>query len=628
MTPPAPLISVIVPVHDVAGHVGPCIASLRAQSLGDFEAIVVDDGSTDGSGAAARAAIGGDPRFRLVAQENRGLSGARNTGLDLARGAFVAFLDGDDRLAPDYLARLHAALDQSGADWAACGVRDCHPDGGTADHPAIHGGAAPAGPQLCDIGDWRAVIRHYPSAWNKLYRRRLIEGLRFDEGTWYEDHAFFWQAAARTGRLMHLPDPLYWQSQGRPGQITATESDRVFEQIDVLERLAEIAAASDKPGGPEALARSAARLSFERSLVLRDPDRRARFAAATRAFLDRHGLSFSAAWDPEISPAWGLTVAGTLPLSVVIPSDGQGAPLGRTLDSLGQAGMPEAEILVVTDGAPAPALGAVAAAAGARCLAQTGQGAGPARDHGAAAARGRILLCLDAGDLVRPHALRHWVDAMLREEADLGLSAFRVGTGPGDVVHSGLHDAAGGPELPARAGPVTLDPGAAVRLHAHPSAKLFRRGFWQEAGLAFGDGPLGDWSVTLAATLAAGRAVYQPDPAIEVSERPEERRLWHRPVPAAALARGVRDLAALHGAARLPEGWRRRLYARAVWEKLHFAPPPGPAARTRFVLAAALAGRRAGLAAGQGPLDPYVEPSLGRWLFAGPTSCIARPRRP
>ena len=92
----SPAVSVIVPVHDVAAHIGPCLQSLREQTFTDFEVIVVDDGSTDGSDRAARTAIARDPRFRLIRQDNRGLSEARNAGLDgihVERGSPV----GEDR---------------------------------------------------------------------------------------------------------------------------------------------------------------------------------------------------------------------------------------------------------------------------------------------------------------------------------------------------------------------------------------------------------------------------------------------------------------------------------------------------------------------------------------------------
>jgi glycosyltransferase involved in cell wall biosynthesis len=136
-----PEISVIVPVWNVADCVAACIASLRAQDFANFEAIVVDDGSTDDSRAIARAAIGNDPRFTLLTQPNRGLSGARNTGLAQAQGNWIAFLDSDDRVAPGWLARLHAAVLAHDAAWAARGIRFVYRDGRTADHSAIHGTA-------------------------------------------------------------------------------------------------------------------------------------------------------------------------------------------------------------------------------------------------------------------------------------------------------------------------------------------------------------------------------------------------------------------------------------------------------------------------------------------------------
>jgi Glycosyltransferases involved in cell wall biogenesis len=100
-----PLVSVVVPVYNVAPHVAEAIASLKAQTLRDFEALIVDDGSTDGSDRAVIAAVDGDARFRVIRQANQGLSGARNTGIAAAKGDFLAFLDGDDALAPGFWRR-------------------------------------------------------------------------------------------------------------------------------------------------------------------------------------------------------------------------------------------------------------------------------------------------------------------------------------------------------------------------------------------------------------------------------------------------------------------------------------------------------------------------------------------
>lgn len=103
-------ISIVIPAYQCAAFVGAAVAGVRAQSASGWECVVVDDGSDDGTGDRALAAAGGDPRFRVVRQANAGVSAARNTGLALATGRSVLFLDADDRLHPDAVERLHAGL--------------------------------------------------------------------------------------------------------------------------------------------------------------------------------------------------------------------------------------------------------------------------------------------------------------------------------------------------------------------------------------------------------------------------------------------------------------------------------------------------------------------------------------
>jgi glycosyltransferase involved in cell wall biosynthesis len=100
---PAPRFSVIIPVYNRAKTVGPTLQSVRGQTFRDFECIVVDDGSADGE--VLRAVVEGlaDPRFRYVRRDNGGESAARNTGIDEAKGEFIAFLDSDDRWLPEKL---------------------------------------------------------------------------------------------------------------------------------------------------------------------------------------------------------------------------------------------------------------------------------------------------------------------------------------------------------------------------------------------------------------------------------------------------------------------------------------------------------------------------------------------
>lgn len=105
-----PGLSIVVPARNAARFIGDTLASLAAQHTADFEAVVIDDGSTDGTADIVRGVAAGNSRFRLVAGAAKGVSVARNAGLEAARGEIVLFLDADDLLAPDALDRFAEAL--------------------------------------------------------------------------------------------------------------------------------------------------------------------------------------------------------------------------------------------------------------------------------------------------------------------------------------------------------------------------------------------------------------------------------------------------------------------------------------------------------------------------------------
>src|SRR3712207_487407 len=105
---PAPAVSILTPAFDVARFVGAAGASALAQDFPDWEMIVVDDGSSDGTAEVVAARR--DPRIRLLRQANAGVSAARSRAMAEARGEAILFLDADDWLAPDALSRLTAGL--------------------------------------------------------------------------------------------------------------------------------------------------------------------------------------------------------------------------------------------------------------------------------------------------------------------------------------------------------------------------------------------------------------------------------------------------------------------------------------------------------------------------------------
>ncbi|MEP3298811.1 MAG: glycosyltransferase [Pseudoruegeria sp.] len=614
-------VSVIVPVYNVADYVEACLESLKRQSFSNFEVLIIDDGATDDSIEIAVQTIGDDPRFRIISRENGGLSAARNTGLSEAQADVIGFVDSDDRLHPDYLMTMYTALQTHGADWVACGIQFTHDGGDGGTHSAIHG--APQlqnhlGAACFPFKSWPDIIRHFPSAWNKLYRRSFIGETRFDEGTYYEDHAFFQRLASRSDYLLHIPEPLYLHLQGREGQITREETDRIFEQISVLETLQQVMKASGKPGGFAGLAQLATRLVYERSLTIRDPARRARFAAAAQAFFGGNHLPYYPQWDPAISLSWGRVMQGQTPLTVVIPTDGDLTALQGSLESLREQSFRDVELLIIMDsGLPVDEVAVAALAADvphAQTLPSVGAGVAATRNTGLDVACGDLIVFLDAGDRLKPGALTWRVENMLRTGADFGFSPFHIGTEE-TPPHSGFHD----PDLPAAQvpeGPVQLRSEDQLGLHAHPSAKIFRRAFLLEQDIRFPEGAFSSWLVTLQAAARARISFGFISPGIIISNAPECRKLWRHPLRFQELYHCLNThLTDLSGDG-LGAGAGTQLLVRGVWEKLNFSDFPSEEDRAAFQSDITVHFAQQSVDWAHQRLDPYVGPYLRSFLGA------------
>jgi len=180
-------ISVIVPVYNVKPYLARCVDSILRQTMADFELILVDDGSADGSGALCDAYVR-DGRVRVVHQENQGLGLARNTGLEYAKGEYVCFIDSDDYAGPELLACLAAAARRHQADVVIGGWTEVFADGRQKRctyREAVF--TTEEERRSCILGcvaappESREEVLWSVSAWAKLYRRDVIRrhGLRF-----------------------------------------------------------------------------------------------------------------------------------------------------------------------------------------------------------------------------------------------------------------------------------------------------------------------------------------------------------------------------------------------------------------------------------------------------------------
>ncbi len=220
----APLVSVVIPVHEVRRHLGDCLDSVLRQDAVSVEVIAVDDASPDGCGELLDERARTDRRLKVVHLASPGGPGnARNAGLDLAGGSYVWFVDGDDMVTPTAFGAISAKLAAGRPDVLLIGFRELFPDGGSAPGP---GGellrSAPAG--VFTLADDPRLIELTMTAWSKLFRREFLAGLgeRFRAGI-HEDIPVTC-AALFAGRLAALDQECYCYRKSRPGSFMATTS--------------------------------------------------------------------------------------------------------------------------------------------------------------------------------------------------------------------------------------------------------------------------------------------------------------------------------------------------------------------------------------------------------------------
>ena len=225
------LVSVIVPAYNVAPYLEQCLESIVAQTYTHLEVIVVDDGSTDASGAIADEWAVRDRRVRVIHQPNAGLSAARNTGLNAMQGTYVTFIDSDDFVAPQYVERLMQYASDADAvlcDWVIFSYADTVPAPSTCSKVRTY----TAFQAVQHILYQRRGLTH--SACGRIYRANIFKEVRFPEGMLYEDLAVLMPVMQQVSRLIFVPERLYYYRQ-RPGSILASFNPRRTHVLDILE---------------------------------------------------------------------------------------------------------------------------------------------------------------------------------------------------------------------------------------------------------------------------------------------------------------------------------------------------------------------------------------------------------
>lgn len=185
-----PLVSVIIPVYNVSRYLPQCLDSVISQTYQNLEIVIVDDGSTDGSGSICAHYAERDDRILLIRSENRGLSSARNRGLEKISGTFIAFLDSDDWIEPHTIETLVRAARQTDADIVVANRRFEYV--GKTIRSDVRSKRAHTYYEQDILGAF-AEGKFRDIVWNKLYASACFGSTRFPEGHTYEDVCVTWK---------------------------------------------------------------------------------------------------------------------------------------------------------------------------------------------------------------------------------------------------------------------------------------------------------------------------------------------------------------------------------------------------------------------------------------------------
>ena len=237
-----PLVSIIVPIYNVEQYLAECLDSLVNQTLKDIEIICVNDGSPDNSADVVREYIQADSRIKLIEQENRGLSGARNTGLKVAKGEYVYFMDSDDWLESDAMDICYQVAVTKGVDvvfFDAIAFKD-GVDDDVGDMPDDYNRAL----ALSEVANKRIRAKKLfmqminnstmrsSVCLNFIKRKLLLENrLYFEEGLIHEDELFTPQLYALASTMMYIPR-MFFHRRVRPGSImTSVKIEKTLESL-------------------------------------------------------------------------------------------------------------------------------------------------------------------------------------------------------------------------------------------------------------------------------------------------------------------------------------------------------------------------------------------------------------
>lgn len=239
----SPKISVIIPVYNCEDKIERCIESVTAQTFSDFELLIVDDGSTDGTGKLCDGYATNDNRINIFHCKNGGVSSARNFGLSKANGEYIAFVDGDDFVDVDFLDSLYSCIEKEKADMAFCNYYSLKETDKNIVSHGFSGGEILEGTEIANVLYKNIAIGKtdgYFSLWNKLFKREIIEknGITFNKDMSFgEDMLFIIDYLRYVNKIVFTEKPLYYYEMTDGGLFLrysrsfATDIEKCYDKL-------------------------------------------------------------------------------------------------------------------------------------------------------------------------------------------------------------------------------------------------------------------------------------------------------------------------------------------------------------------------------------------------------------
>ena len=231
-----PLISVIVPVYNVEEYLNRCVDSVINQTYHNLEILLVDDGSCDRSGTMCDEYAEKDDRIIVIHKANGGLSDARNAAIDIMKGEYVSFVDGDDFLANDYIEYMYSMLTEYDADISTCNLKPIYDFAEQLDlckeKESVY--------EPCDA--LRDILRgggFLPSACCKLYKREIFAEIRYPKGMYYEDLAVISKVLDKCKRIVVGKQQKYYYYQRSNSIMNGIFNPKKMHRIQIVNELKE-----------------------------------------------------------------------------------------------------------------------------------------------------------------------------------------------------------------------------------------------------------------------------------------------------------------------------------------------------------------------------------------------------